>query len=309
MEWVFGALTAGFACWLVILLLDFNKPANTLRERVNKQEVRANELGQRLAKAQEEREAFDIQFKDLRLQWDALEKRRQSLLERANKRRLVLVPAGSFMMGSRFDDSPRNERPVHTVHLDAYYIGPTPVTNLDYREFINCTGHRAPVHWQQGSFPTGAGSQPVTNVAWQDAQAFAQWADVRLPTEAEWERAARGDDERMYPWGPRWIDERCNAGNTYGTLLPVDEFPAGRSPYGMWDMAGNAYEWCLDFYAPSFYHESPASNPRGPESGQERTIRGGFYGETRAGVRTTHRACASEQLTRESIGFRVAMDA
>ena len=309
MEWVFGALTAGFSCWFVVLLLDFNRPARTLRDKVSRQEARLVELRERLIKAEEESDTFATQVQDLEFQCQTLEDRRQDLLERANRKRFTLIEAGVFVMGSRYEDSPRTERPAHPVRLGAYYIAPMPVTNIDYREFVNCTNHRSPVHWQQGSFPAGTGRDPVTNISWQDAEAFAEWAGARLPTEAEWEKAARGDDERLYPWGPRWLDEHCNAGNTYGSLLPVDEFPTGRSPYGLWDMAGNAYEWCIDYFDPNYYHQSPTENPRGPEAGGERVIRGGFFGETRAGVRTTHRAAAAETQTRDSIGFRLAMDA
>ena len=275
MEWVFTALTAGFSCWFIVLLLDFNRPARALRDKVSRQEARMVELRERLNKAEEESETFAAQVQDLEFQCQSLEDRRQDLLDRANRKRFVLVEAGTFVMGSRYEDSPRTERPVHSVRLDAYYIAPT----------------------------------PVTNVSWKDAEAFAEWSGARLPTEAEWEKAARGDDERLYPWGPRWLDEHCNACNTYGSLLPVDEFPTGRSPYGLWDMAGNAYEWCRDYYDPNYYHDSPSDNPRGPDAGGERVIRGGFFGETRAGVRTTHRAAATETLTRDSIGFRLAMDA
>lgn len=309
MEWVFNLLTAVFTCWFVVLLLNFNKPSRNLLQKIEEQEARRQDYEQRLGRAREEGQELVNSLGDLEKEWDALEARREGLLERANKKRLVQIPAGPFTMGSRSEDSPRNERPVHVVQMSAYYIAPMPVTNQDYREFVNCTGHAAPIHWHQDTFPTGTGRHPVTNVSWHDAQAYAQWVGARLPTEAEWEKAARGNDERLYPWGPRWIDERCNSSNVYSMLLPVDEFPAGRSPYGLWDMAGNAYEWCQDYYDEEYYHHTPSSDPEGPEGGSERVIRGGFYGETRAGVRTTHRAAAAENFTRETIGFRIAMDA
>ena len=222
---------------------------------------------------------------------------------------MIYIPPGVFRMGGREEDSPENQRPAHSVYLDGYHIGQFPVTNQEYCEFANCTGHKTPIHWQGGSWPTGAARHPVVNVSWQDAKAYANWQGCRLPTEAEWEKAARGTDERLYPWGNRFVEgERCNNNNMVGTTLPVDEFPLGRSPYGVWDLSGNVQEWCEDHYDEGYYEFSPSSNPRGPEGSQERVIRGGFFAENRPGVRTTHRGSAPETHTREYIGFRLAKD-
>ena len=211
-------------------------------------------------------------------------------------------------MGGEDEQSPNNERPSHLVSLPGYRIAPFPVTNQDYSEFVNTTGHRIPMHWQRGTFPAGTGRHPVTNVTWPDAISFADWAGARLPTEAEWEKAARGVDERPYPWGDRFVEgERCNANNMVGATAPVDEFPDGRSPHGVWDMVGNVYEWCNDYYDPEYYKSSPQSNRPGPSGGQERSVRGGSFQETRAGVRCTHRAGNSEGHGRDTIGFRVCV--
>lgn len=224
-------------------------------------------------------------------------------------RTMVHIPAGPFTMGGRDEDSPDNERPAHTVQLSAYFISRYPVTNMDYSEFVAATGHRAPIHWQR-SFPLGSAEHPVVNVSWQDACTYADWRGARLPTEAEWEKAARGTDERPYPWGMRFTEgERCNANNQIGTTTPVDEYDDGRSFYGVWDMAGNVYEWCWDYYDAAYYSKRPTTDPQGPESGQERVIRGGSYQETRSALRTTHRVGASEVTTRDNIGFRLALDA
>ena len=223
---------------------------------------------------------------------------------------MVYIPAGPFVMGGRDDDTPRNERPAHSVYLPAYFIAKFPVTNLDFYEFVKHTGHKPPIHWQRGTYPTGLGHHPVVNVSWQDAQAYAAWRGARLPTEAEWEKAARGTDERHYPWGNRFVDgERCNSCNQVGATTPVTEYPDGRSPYGAWDMCGNVYEWCADYYDEDYYKTSPSSNPKGPEGGQERVVRGGCYQDTRAVLRVTHRLGVSEVTVRENIGFRIAMDA
>ena len=308
--WVWWIMTCGFSLYFVILLLEFNRPAQKLMEQIDTKELRRAEMEKRLEQALETAKEMRSRLEDLQLKWDDLEERRKEILPEANTRRMIYIPAGPFTMGGREEDSPRNERPAHTVYLSAYYISRFPVTNQDYREFVMCTGHRPPIHWQRGTFPTGLGQHPVVNVSWQDARAYSEWAGARLPTEAEWEKAARGTDERPYPWGSRFVEgERCNANNMIGTTTAVNEYPDGRSPYGVWDMAGNVYEWCADYYDEEYYKVSPASNPKGPDGGQERVIRGGSYQETRAVVRVTHRAGVSEVTTRDTIGFRIAMDA
>jgi len=305
--WVWWLLTCVFSLYFVILLLEFNKPAKKLMEQIDAQEKRRMEMEQRWTKMREDAAALRGKLEALEEEWEDLEKRRKELLPQANVRRMVKIPAGPFFMGARAEDSPSNERPVHTVYLPVYYISPYPVTNLEYREFVNCTGYKSPMHWQRGTYPTGTGKHPVTNVSWHDAKAYAEWIGARLPTEAEWEKAGRGTDERLYPWGTRFVDERCNSNNLMGGTLPVDEFPMGRSPYGLWDMAGNVYEWCEDYYDENFYKTSPANNPKGPEGGQERVVRGGSFQENRPQVRATHRAGTGEHMTRETVGFRVAM--
>ena len=131
---------------------------------------------------------------------------------------MVYIGPGAFTMGGRDEDSPRNEPPAHSITLSGYYIGKTPVTNQEYREFVQCTGYKAPIHWQRGTFPPGVGKHPVANVSWRDACVYAEWWGARLPTEAEWEKAAQSNDERPYPWGSRFTEgERCNTNNLVGT--------------------------------------------------------------------------------------------
>jgi len=227
-----------------------------------------------------------------------------------NEREMTRLPESSFTMGSSEEGTPRRERPAHTVDLDSFYIDKYPVTNEQYREFTLATGYRSPLHWRRGNYPLGMGDHPVVNVSWRDALTYAEWAGKRLPTEAEWELAVRGTDERHYPWGNRFVDgERCNCNNLIGTTTPVAEFPDGRSPYGIWDMAGNTYEWCADYYDEEYYEISPDVDPRGPEEGQERVVRGGCFSEPRSGVRTTSREGVREDDASDHIGFRCAMDA
>ena len=307
-SWVWWILPCGASLYFVVLLLDFNKPQEKLAEQIGTQESRHREMKQRLMKVRSSRDEMERRQDELERAWDELEQTRTDLLAEANKKRMICVEGGSFTMGGRDQESPPNQRPVHTVYVNTFHINPFPVTNQDYREFVRVTGHRAPIHWQRGTFPSGLGNHPVVNVSWQDAMAYAEWCGARLPTEAEWEKAARGTDERPYPWGDRFVEgDRCNSNGMVGTTTQVDEFPDGRSAYGLWDMAGNVNEWCHDYYDEEYYANSPGSNPSGPEGGQERVVRGGCHVDTRASLRTSHRAGAAETYTRETVGFRIAM--
>ena len=308
-SWMWWIMTCIISLYFVMLLLDFNKPSKKLMEQMDAQEMRRRDMTTRLAKLQEDIIQIKSRSEDQDLQMEEMEQRRKDLLQEANKRRMITVPSGQFTMGGSQEDNPDSERPAHPVQVSSFHIDPYPVTNQDYREFVNCTGYKTPIHWQRGSYPTGLARHPVVNVSWQDAKAYAEWMGARLPTEAEWEKAARGTDERLYPWGSRFVDDRCNSNNVVGTTLPVDEFPLGRSPYGIWDMSGNVYEWCEDYHDEDYYKYSPSTNPRGPEGGQERVIRGGFFAETRPNVRTTHRSSAQETHTRDNVGFRLATSA
>ncbi|MDA0335089.1 MAG: SUMF1/EgtB/PvdO family nonheme iron enzyme [bacterium] len=306
-SWVWWIMTCVISLYFVMLLLDFNKPSKKLMETIDHQESRRREMTTRLVKLQEDIVQIKTRSEDQDLTMEDYEQRRKDLLLEANKRRMIEIPGGQFTMGGSQEDSPDSERPAHPVNVPTCYFDAYPVTNQDYREFVNCTGYKTPIHWQRGSYPTGLARHPVVNVSYHDAKAYAEWMGARLPTEAEWEKAARGTDERLYPWGNRFVDDRCNSNGVVGTTLMVDEYPLGRSPYGVWDMSGNVYEWCDDYYDEDYYKYSPSTNPRGPEGGQERVIRGGFFSETRPNVRTTHRSSAPETHTRENVGFRLAM--
>jgi len=307
-SWVWWILTCVASFYFVILLLEFNKPQQKFLEQIGAQEHRYREMKQRLDKVRNDADEMGRRQESLERAWDELEQTRKGLLPEANKKRMICVGGGPFTMGGRYQDSPPSQRPAHTVNIDIFHINPFPVTNHDYLEFVRVTGHRAPIHWQRGTFPSGLGNHPVVNVSWQDARAYAEWCGARLPTEAEWEKAARGTDERPYPWGDRFVEgDRCNSNSLVGTTTQVDEFPDGRSAYGVWDMAGNVNEWCYDFYDEEYYENSPASNPRGPEGGQERVLRGGCHVDTRATLRSTHRGGAADTYTRETVGFRIAM--
>jgi len=201
---------------------------------------------------------------------------------------MVLIPAGEFEMGDHFNEGLADELPVHTVSLDDFYMDVNEVTNAQYKKFVEATGHREPKGygfvdgevkdgfepWKSPDF--NGDNQPVVCVSWHDAMAYAQWVGKRLPTEAEWEKAARGGlVGKRYPWG----DEAPNEGGTYRAnygpgddvyprtgkadgyeyTAPVGSYPA--NGYGLYDMSGNVWEWCMDEYQADFYSKSPRTNP------------------------------------------------
>ena len=216
---------------------------------------------------------------------------------------MVLVPAGEFWMGSEESD---DEKPRHRVHLDAFHIDKYAVTNALYERFMRSTGRQAPAYWNdsKGNSPT----QPVVGVSWHDAEAYCKWAGKRLPTEAEWEKAARGTDGRKYPWGDQWDSSRANSVESQlGKTTPVGSYPGGASTYGALDMAGNVWQWVADWYDKSYYQRSPERNPRGPESGQYRVLRGGSWLYVPILLRSAHRGDYSRVHRLEFlIGFRCA---
>jgi len=224
---------------------------------------------------------------------------------------MVRIPAGAFTMGSDMGES--DEAPSHRVYLDAFYIDKYEVTNAQYKEFIDATGRRAPDNWGWGLYPPGRENKPVSCVSWIDADAYCRWAGRRLPTEAEWEKAARGEDGRIYPWGEDIDSTRCNY--RYDLLLslddsaPVGSYPAGVSVYGAHDMIGNIWEWVADWYDPRYYRESPSRNPVGPRKGRFRGFRGGGWTCTPYYLRTSFRTRATPEHNCQYMGFRCARDA
>jgi formylglycine-generating enzyme required for sulfatase activity len=187
----------------------------------------------------------------------------------------VTVRAGEFTMGS---NDYGGEQPIHQVYLSEYQIARHPVTNAQYELFVKANSYAVPLHWKNGKISAGKENYPVVNVSWKDAQAFCAWAGVRLPTEAEWEKAARGTDGRKYPWGNEPpTEELCNFNRIVGGMTPVGRYPSGASPYGVLDMAGNVWEWVNDWYDEKYYSVSPSVNPQGPASGTRRVLRGGAW--------------------------------
>lgn len=233
---------------------------------------------------------------------------------------MVVVPAGSFPMGvpDGARDGGDDEYPRHDVFVDTFMIDTFEVTNGRYLEFVKSAGHRVPQNprnptrnlWQGESISDTLIDRPVVNVDWFDAEAYCRWAGKRLPTEAEWEKAAKGTSDRRFPWGDveptgkhlnynqRWIGEK--------TLMPVGSYEAGKSPYGLYDMAGNVWEWVNDWYDARYYQKSPKKNPKGPETGTKKVIRGAGWQNEAPTVRIFTRVESDPMDRNESTGFRCA---
>ncbi len=185
---------------------------------------------------------------------------------------IVLVPAGSFLMG----DSRDKRRVAHKVHLDKFQIDKYEVTNAQYRVFLNETDRAKPKYWEDPRFNDEA--QPVVGVTFEDADSYCTWANKRLPSEAEWEKAARGGQSRLYPWGDRPEAGLSNTSESKKNhALGPGSFQTDVSPYGVHEMAGNVSEWCLDYYDKNYYKVSPSRNPAGPAEGNKRVVRGGSW--------------------------------
>lgn len=211
----------------------------------------------------------------------------------------ILIPAGDFLMGVING----KENPVHSVYVDAFYIDALEVTNENYREFVEATGHEPPRYWQDPKY--NADKQPVVGVTYEDATAFCQWKGKRLPTEAEWERAARGPHSRLFPWGDRFDAQRANTREgKHRQPLPVGSYPKGVSAEGVFDMSGNVWEWCHDWFEKEYYAVAASKNPTGPDSGKKRVIRGG--GWTAPHTDMADRRGEKPDKTYPSLGFRCA---
>ena len=264
---------------------------------------------------------------------------------------MVIVPAGEFLMGSPaggdgFDD----EQPQRRVFISAFWIDRYEVTNAAYQRFVQATGHRAPANsnpavtlWEQNAPISGIDQHPVVNVSWEDAATYCRWLGKRLPTEAEWEKAARGTDGRRYPWGNEWDIAKANSASYWAgrtvefasgaewdafwlkgdgariskekgvkgevLTLPVGSFPRGGSPYGLLDMAGNASEWVQDWFDPNYYKSAPMSDPPGPAKGAVKAMRGGSWLKPALSLRTSDRDWGTIDSRPSGTGFRCAKDA
>ncbi len=240
--------------------------------------------------------------------------------------KMILIPAGEFVMGSSREDFIQEEMPQHTVYLDTYYIDKYEVTNAQYwkfLEYISRTGDHSkcspaePINKDHTPGNSYRGYEykyynypdyPVTRIDWYDAYAYAAWAGKRLPTEAEWEKAARGTDGRRFPWGNVWEIKYCNIGPQ--GILSVGSYELGNSAYGCSDMSGSVSEWCNDWYHPEYYYDSPKKNPKGPSKNTgKRIIKGGsLFAANVYPMRCAVRIFGEPDERNKSVGFRCAKD-
>lgn len=237
-----------------------------------------------------------------------------STLDTQPEAKLVSIPEGTFLAG---DDN-------FTVTLPSYLLGLYPVTNLQYKRFVEATGHRPPHGadygqpvWIGGEFPPHKADHPVVCVSWEDAQAYCEWAGLRLPSELEWEKGARGTDGRAYPWGDDWQDGRCcrwGGNRGHETTGSVGRFAEGRSPWGLYHMVGNVLEWCADWYDATAYSQYAQGNLTAPQAAPKRSagpsvrvVRGGSWSAVHPMFfRTTSRLFSDPTLRYANVGFRCA---
>ena len=241
---------------------------------------------------------------------------------------MVLIPAGEFQMGS--NDGEFDEQPVHTVYVDAFYMDKYEVTNAQYKQFIDAKPewqkdridsnfHNGDYlyYWNGNDYPDGKANHPVADVSWYAAMAYAGWAEKRLPTEAEWEYAARGGLlGKQYPWGDGIDADKANYGWSVADTTAVGKYP--RNKYGLYDMAGNVWEWCLDEYNQDFYSISPRENPLSGADSVDwiinnfmnvktgRVLRGGSWNDHPGLLRVTNRLSYTPTFTNHYYGFRCA---
>ena len=222
---------------------------------------------------------------------------------------MALIPKGEFVMGSneRWDD----EAPEHISSTNAFHMDLNEVTNLDYKKFVIATQQVAPYHWPEGNFTKGKEKHPVVYVSWFDASNYCKWAGKRLPTEQEWEKAARGPDGLIYPWGNQWSLDKSNHPYKHSTgTEPIGSYPQGRSPYGLNDMSGNVWEWVDSYYLPH-----PGNPVTRAEYGKDkRVLKGGSWFDCLSygcglSAPTFNRSFFTPEVKNNSFGFRCAKDA
>ena len=234
---------------------------------------------------------------------------------RALTRGMVEIPAGDFIRGSR---AYPDEAPVRRIYLDTFWIDRHEITEAGYRRCVEAKAcARTPVGRYYNQDKPSKAHHPINGVTWQQAASYCRWSGKRLPTEAEWEKAARGTTGQLYAWGEappdcqRAVMDSPTEGNGCGEggTWPVGSKPAGQSPYGVLNMGGNVWEWTADWYAEDAYASAPDKNPTGPTSGQKRVIRGGSWLTMSGGMRASYRLSARETFVLSAVGFRCAADA
>lgn len=226
---------------------------------------------------------------------------------------MLKIPAGEFFMGSRQEEGRPDERPQRKIYLDTYEIDSHEVSNTRYLKFIRETDRKEPPNpYSEGllSKERGTNNLPVVQVTWYDAVDYCRWTGKRLPSEAQWEKAARGDRGFIFPWGSELTSLKSVnfQKNWQGvqTLWPVSINSKSSSPYGLRGMAGNVREWVQDWYSPNYFDTAPSANPKGPEKGILKVIKGGSWHSFKADVRSASRGKGGFALKTDGIGFRCA---
>jgi formylglycine-generating enzyme required for sulfatase activity len=240
--------------------------------------------------------------------------------------KMVYIPEDEFKMGS---NDYKDEKPIHTVFLDGYWMGKYEITVKQYMKFVNATKTHYPEWLEQGSkYNINTGNDdyykkfvsnenhPIVGISWDDAIAYCDWLSTeknltfKLPTEAQWEKAARGSDGRKYPWGGNNEPDEtlANFAKKIGKTSPVGSYPDGASPYGLLDMAGNVWEWCNDWYGSDYYEKSPERKPQGPDSGTVRVMRGGSWSYGTGYLRCANRSYVRPSYRYYYLGFRLCQD-
>jgi formylglycine-generating enzyme required for sulfatase activity len=226
-------------------------------------------------------------------------------------REMVQIPEGPFTMGSNEGDP--DEAPEHQVYLKGFYLDQKEVTQEEYMRFARMTKRAMPriEVFDDDQSKVLKPELAAMSVSWDEAAAYCKWAGKRLPSEAEWEKAGRGESKRKYPWGDKFVTNAANVDGTedgYKYLAPPGSFDAGRSPYGLYDMTGNVAEWVEDSYDERYYKKSPFRDPKGPENADLKVVRGGSWRETEHNARLSKRFAAKHWRTDVTIGIRCASD-
>lgn len=226
-------------------------------------------------------------------------------------REMVQIPEGPFTMGSNEGDP--DEAPEHQVYLKGFYLDQKEVTQEEYIRFAKMTKRAMPriEVFDDDQSKILKPELAAMSVSWDEAAAYCKWAGKRLPTEAEWEKAGRGESKKKYPWGNEFVTNAANVDGSedgYKYLAPPGSFDAGRSPYGLYDMTGNVAEWVEDSYSEHYYQKSPFRDPKGPENADLKVVRGGSWRETEHNARLSKRFAAKHWRTDVTIGIRCASD-
>ncbi|MDE3018287.1 MAG: formylglycine-generating enzyme family protein [Nitrospirota bacterium] len=222
---------------------------------------------------------------------------------------MAVIPPGTYVMGSQDGDA--DEAPLHAVYLDAFYLDQYEVTTAQYAAFLHKTRRAEPARWSEVHWDHDR-DRPVIGVDWYDADAYCRYYHKRLPTEAEWEKAARGTDGRIYPWGNDTPTDqqanfnKCCSWDSYEILAKVGSLEAGKSPYGIYNMGGNVREWVADWYDANYYGNSPSRNPPGPAQGYWKVLRGGSWHSDTDNLRASLRYRQAPEVRFNHIGFRCA---